>query len=192
MDRLAGGIGAWQCAYWEHVLGEVGDLVDVVQIGDDLGSQAGPLFSPDLFRRTYKPKLKELIASIKRHTNAKVYMHSDGSVHEYIPDFIDCGVDILNPVQVTAAHMGDTARLKREFGKDLSFWGGGCDNVILATGSPAEVSAEARRRIDDLAPGGGFVFGSIHNMQAKVPPENIMALYDTARTYGIYPVSGQS
>lgn len=183
IGHLAARLAEWQSAYWEHVLGEVGDLVDVVQIGDDLGGQTGPLFSPEAYRRYFKPGLAQIVDTIKSRSRAKVYLHSDGSVYRLIRDFIDCGVDALNPVQVSAADMGDTARLKREFGHHLSFWGAGCDNLLLATGRPDEVAAEARRRIADLGAGGGLVFGSIHNMQANVPPENIVAMYDAAREY---------
>jgi uroporphyrinogen decarboxylase len=104
-----------------------------------------------------------------------------------IPDLIDVGVEILNPVQVNAAGM-ETARLKREFGRDISFWGGGCDTGILQRGTPAEVREEVRRRVAELAPGGGFVFGSIHNIQINVPPQNIVAMFDTARHEGRYGV----
>lgn len=188
LENLAGRNAEWQAAYWEYVLRDVGDLVDVVQIGDDLGGQNGPLFSPQVFRRLFKPKLKMIVDTIKHYTKARVLLHSCGSVYRLIPDFIDCGVDALNPVQVSAAEMQDTAGLKREFGNDISFWGGGCNNLILATGSPDDVVAEVRQRVDAFAPGGGFIFGSIHNMQANVPPENIVAMYDTAREHGTYQV----
>ncbi|MHB1006637.1 MAG: uroporphyrinogen decarboxylase family protein [Chloroflexota bacterium] len=184
VGHLAARIAEWNAAYWDCVLGEVGDLVDVIQIGDDLGGQNGPLFAPATFRRHFKPGLARIVAAIKRRSRAKVYLHSDGSVYKLIPDFIDCGVDAVNPVQVSAADMGNTARLKREFGGHIGFWGAGCDNVLLATGTPQEVAMEVRRRLTDLAPGGGLVFGSIHNMQPNVPPENIVALYDTALAVG--------
>ncbi len=116
-----------------------------------------------------------------------MYLHSCGSICEFIPDLLDCGIQILNPIEVNAAAM-DTARLKREFGKDLTFWGAGCDPVVLGTGTREDVVSEVKRRIRDLAPGAGFVFGPIHNIQANVPPENIVALFDTARDCGQYPI----
>jgi uroporphyrinogen decarboxylase len=186
MEALAERLLEWQTAYWEMVLTAVGAEVDIVQLNEDLGGQHGPLMAPATFRRIYKPRLQALIRAIKAHTAARVYLHSCGSVYRMLPDLIECGVDILNPVQVNAAEM-DSARLKREFGKDLTFWGGGCDPVILHAGTPREVAEEVARRIDDLAPGGGFVFGPIHNIQANVPPANIVALFDTAREVGGYP-----
>jgi uroporphyrinogen decarboxylase len=125
---------------------------------------------------------------IKQRTKARVYLHSCGSIYRLIPDLIEVGIEVLNPVQVNAAEM-DSARLKKEFGKDLTFWGGGCDPVILQTGTPTEVRADVKRRIHDLAPGGGFVFGSVHNIQANVPPENIVAMHEAAQEFGGYPIA---
>jgi uroporphyrinogen decarboxylase len=173
----------WNMKFWDNILGEIGDLVDVVQIGDDLGSQRGPLFNPKIYRELLKPRHTELVKSIKRKTDAKVYFHSCGDVSWAVADFIDSGIDILNPVQVNASSM-DTKNLKREFGNDICFWGGGCDTTILLEGTPAQVEDEVKRRIDDMAPGGGFVFASIHNIQANTPPENIAAMYETAVRYG--------
>ena len=177
----------WQMAYWDMVLGAVGDSLDLVQIGEDLGTQNGPMMSPTTFRRIYKPRMRRLVESIKKKTKARVYLHSCGSIYHFIPDLIECGIQVLNPVQVNAAEM-DSARLKREFGKDLTFWGGGCDPVIMGTGTVQQVRDEVKRHIHDLAPGGGFVFGSVHNIQANVPPENIVAMFDAARELGGYPI----
>ncbi|MCK4316601.1 MAG: hypothetical protein KAX24_12615, partial [Anaerolineae bacterium] len=123
--------------------------------------------------------------------DAYLLLHTDGAVSPFIPDFIEMGVDILNPVQVSAAGM-DTKELKREFGCDITFWGGGCDSQgILPFGTPEEVVDEVKRRIDDLAPGGGFVFSPVHNVQTGVPPENVVAMFKTAREYGVYHGSAQ-
>ena len=165
----------------------VGEYVDVVQMEGDLGGQYGPLFSPKLFRQLFKPRLRRVFDTIHRHTRAKVKLHACGSVYWALPDLIEIGMDALNPVQVNAADM-DTARLKREFGRDLTFWGGGCDTLVLQSGTPEEVRAEVQLRLRDLGPGGGFVFCSIHNIQAGVPPENIVAMYHTARECGGYPI----
>jgi len=145
------------------------------------------MMAPATFRRIYKPRLRQLIAEIKQRTRAQVYLHSCGSIYRLIPDLIEIGVDILNPVQVNAAEM-DSARLKKEFGKDLTFWGGGCDPVVMGTGTVQQVRDDVKRRIHDLAPGGGFIFGSVHNIQANVPPANIVAMFDTARDLGGYPI----
>ena len=115
----------------------------------------------------------------------EVLLHACGSVYWAVPDLIEAGIDALNPVQVNAADM-DPARLKREFGRDISFWGGGCDTILLQQGSPAAVEREVERRIAELAPGGGFVFGSIHNIAAGVPPENVVAMFRAAQKYGAY------
>ena len=188
MEAFAERVLAWQIAYWDMVLSQVGDSVDLVQLNEDLGTQHGPMMSPAVFRRIYKPRLGALIASIKKRTKARIYLHSCGSIYRMIPDLIEIGVEVLNPVQVNAAEM-DSARLKREFGKDLTFWGGGCDPVVMGMGTPKEVAEDVKRRIHDLAPGGGFVFGSVHNIQANVPPENIVAMFDAARECGGYPIS---
>ena len=124
--------------------------------------------------------------AIKSKTNAKVYYHSCGAVYDLIPDLIELGFDILNPVQVSARGM-DTKRLKEEYGKDIVFWGGGADTQrVLPFGKPDEVANEVKRRIDDLAPGGGFVFAAVHNIQAFVPPENIVTMFEIALEYGNY------
>jgi uroporphyrinogen decarboxylase len=177
----------WQMAYWDMALTAVGGHVDLVQIGEDLGAQTGPMMSPAAFRRIYKPRLRRLVESIKKKTGARVYLHSCGSIYRLLPDLIECGIQVLNPVQVNAADM-DSARLKREFGRDLTFWGGGCDPVVMGTGTPREVVEDVKRRIHDLAPGGGFVFGSVHNIQANVPPANIVAMFEAARELGGYPI----
>lgn len=173
----------WMMDYWDAVLGQVGEWVDLVHVEGDLGGTEGPLFSPAIFKRIYKPRLAKLIAHIKARTRARLFFHSCGSVYWAIPDLIECGVDVLNPVQVNAVDM-DTARLKREFGRDLVFWGGGCDPVVLAEGTLEDVENEVHRRIDDLAPGGGYVFGSVHNIQPHVPPRNIVAMFEAAQRYG--------
>lgn len=137
------------------------------------------MFNPEFYRSMLKPKHKKLVDAIKRNTKAKVYLHSCGSVAWAIKDFIECGIDILNPVQVSASDM-DSKKLKKEFGKDIVFWGGGCDPEILLRGSKKEIEEEVKRRIDDLSPNGGFVFASIHSIQANTPPENIATMFQTA------------
>lgn len=173
--------------YWEKALSIVGDLVDVVQEGDDYGGQNGLLISPQIWRQVFKPRLKQLFSHIKRHApHVFVFFHSCGSIYEIIPDLIEVGVDILNPVQVAAANM-DTKRLKREFGKDLTFWGGGVDKQkVLPRETPEQVREEVKRRIEDLAVGGGFVFTTVHNIQADVPPENILAMWEALQEFGRY------
>jgi len=179
--------------YWKSLanitLQIVGKYIQVVKLADDLGMQRGPIISPKLYRKLIKPRQRELYTFIKKRTKAKILLHSCGSVYNLIPDFIEIGVDALNPIQVSAKDM-DTKRLKREFGNKLTFWGGGCDTQhILPQGTPNQVREEVRRRIEDLAPKGGFIFTPVHNIQYDVSPENICALYDAALEFGKYFLS---
>ncbi|AOQ23637.1 hypothetical protein MTAT_12190 [Moorella thermoacetica] len=175
-----------QMRYVEKILEVIGDLLTVYIDSEDAGSQKGPLMSRKMFQEFVKPRLKQLYEMVKKRSRAKIFVHSCGSVYELIPDFIEAGVDILNPVQISAKHM-DPVRLKREFGKDLTFWGGGVDTqYILPRGTPAEVRDCVRRQIEILAPGGGFVFNTVHNIQADVPPQNLEAMLLTLKEYGKY------
>jgi uroporphyrinogen decarboxylase len=154
----------------------VGDIVDVVMIGDDLAGQNGPLFSTDFYKSTVKPRQKKLVQHIKSMTNAKIWYHTCGGCVPLIPELIDNGVDILNPVQISAGGM-DAQGLKDRFGKDLVFWGGGVDTQkTLPFGTPDEVYKEVRHRIEIFNEGGGFVFDAIHNVQANTPVENMLAM----------------
>jgi uroporphyrinogen decarboxylase len=167
-------------AFWDAYLSEVGDYVQVAAQGDDLGMQTGSIISPKMYRRYVKPRHKQLFDFIRSKTNAKIFLHSCGSVYNLIPDLIEIGVDILSPVQFTAANM-ELVRLKKEFGKDLTFWGGGVDTQqVLPYGSLEEIRDSVRRNIDILADGGGFVFVPVHNIQADISPERIQAVYGTA------------
>jgi len=174
---------------YESILKVVGEKVQMVMISDDLGSQQNLLFSPRIFRAVYKPRLKRLVEHIHVFTKAKVYIHSDGAVSALIPDFIDIGLDGLNPIQYTAAGM-ESARLKREFGKDFGFFGGGIENQLLSVGSPAQVRAEVKRQIQILAHDGGYLLATIHNISQEVPPENVVAFFEAAQDFGQYPISG--
>ncbi len=156
----------------------VGEYVQIIEVNDDLGTQFGPQLNPELYRKMIKPYHQKLWRYVKEKTGCYLLLHSCGSVYDFIPDFIEMGIDALNPVQVSARNM-DTAKLKKEFGSEITFWGGGCDTQrVLPFGTPDEVREEVKRRVDDLAPGGGFVFTQVHNIQPDVPPENIMAMYD--------------
>jgi uroporphyrinogen decarboxylase len=182
LDRMV----EFKCAFWERALAEVGDLVDAVVEADDLAGQHAMLLSPATYRKLIKPRHERLFSFIKAQAPVKIFFHSCGAVRPIIPDLIDAGIDILNPVQISAAGM-DPYELKREFGRDLVFWGGGVDTQqVLGTGSPEQVREDVRRNIDALAPGGGFVFAAVHDIQANVPPENIMAMWDAWQTFGAY------
>ena len=172
--------------YWARALEVVGANVMMVSEADDLCGQNGLLISPRLYRQLIKPRHTKLFAFIKQHTAARVriFYHSCGAIMDLIPDLIEEGVDILNPVQVSAAGM-DTRELKRRFGKDLTFYGGGIDTQhVLPHGTRSEIRDEVRRRIDDLAPGGGFIFNTVHNIQADVPPQNIMSMWEALQEFG--------
>jgi len=172
--------------YFTGFMTEVGDIIDVVMIGDDIGGQAGPLFSPDFYRRIVKPRQKRLVQHIKSLTAAKIWYHTCGSVAQFIPDLLDNGIDILNPVQISAENM-DPRQLKDEFGDKLSFWGGAIDTQhVLPTATPREIKKHVRRNIEIFKPGGGYVFNNVHNIQLGVPPENVAALFDAAYEYGFY------
>lgn len=167
-------------------LDEVADVVDVIMIGDDLAGQNGPLFAPRIYRAIVQPRQKRLVQYIKSRTRAKIWYHSCGSVVEYLPDLLDNGIDIFNPVQISARGM-DPARLKATYGDRLVFWGGGIDSQhLLPRGTPAEIREEVRSNVQAFKPGGGYVFNNVHNIQADVPPENILAMYDAAFEFGKY------
>jgi uroporphyrinogen decarboxylase len=173
-------------AYWEKVLDEIGPDIDIAAEADDLGAQHAPLFSPAAYRDIVKPLHKEIVDLIKSRSNAKFFLHSCGAIKELIPDLIEIGVDALNPVQVSAEGM-ETAELKSEFGSEITFWGGTVDpQKTLARGTPQEVREETIRRIGELKPGGGFVIASIHNIQAQVPVENILAFWEAVEEAGTY------
>jgi uroporphyrinogen decarboxylase len=164
-------------------LDAAGDCADFCFFGDDVAFQDGPMMSMELYRTMVKPYHARVFSYIKSRSSAKILYHSCGSVAHLIPDLIELGVDALNPIQVSAKGM-DTETLKREFGKDICFWGAIDTQRVLPFGSPADVAAEAKRRIEDLGLGGGYVLCAVHNIQADVSPENICAMYDTARQPG--------
>lgn len=175
-----------KCQYLETTLPMVAPYIDVVMECDDLGCQNGPLFSPKTYHQYIKPMHTRVFDTIRKHTDATIYFHSCGSVTDFLPGLIESGVQALNPVQVSAANM-DTKMLKREFGKDIVFWGGGCDTQkILWQGTTQQVRDEVKRRIDDLAPGGGLIFAQVHNIQNGVPPENLIAMWESWKEFGKY------
>jgi uroporphyrinogen decarboxylase len=171
--------------FWQAVLPKAGPYVDIISESEDLGTQNSLMISPAAFRRYIKPRLRQLFAGIKEAApHLKILLHSDGAIVPILPELIEIGVDILNPVQVSAKGMGDTAFLKREFGKDLVFWGAVDTQRTLPLGTPQDVRDEVQRRIQDLAPGGGYVLASVHNIQADVPPKNILAMVEAWQQFG--------
>jgi uroporphyrinogen decarboxylase len=163
--------------------------VDIVSESDDLGTQHSQWLSLQMFRKFVKPRYVKLFDTLKKRFGVKILFHSCGAVYPFIPDLIEMGVDILNPIQLSAAGMGNTGKLKREFGDSLNFWGGGVDvQQTLPKATPEEIEDEVKRRIEDLAPGGGFVFTPTQIIQPDTPPENIVAMWKALRHYGIYPI----
>ncbi|MEW5870179.1 MAG: uroporphyrinogen decarboxylase family protein [Chloroflexota bacterium] len=174
-------------AFWEMALPQLADVIDVISQADDYGTQASQIISPRMFRQQIKPHWKTVLQRIQELApKAKRFFHSCGSVRPLIPDFIEIGVEILNPVHIRATGM-QPAALKHDFGEALSFWGGGVDTQdTLPHGTPEQIKDEVRRNIEALAPGGGFVFNTVHNIQADVPPGNITAMWEALQEYGVY------
>jgi uroporphyrinogen decarboxylase len=172
--------------YWDIALPMVGEYADVVQEADDVAGQFGLLLNPGYYRSVIKPRHKKIVDFIKARSDAKIFYHCCGAISEIIPDLIDIGFDIINPVQVSAAGM-DSKKLKKEYGDHITFWGGVVDTQgVFTEGTQQQVKDEVRRRIDDFAPGGGFVAAAVHNIQANVPPENIMAMWEAIQEYGTF------
>jgi uroporphyrinogen decarboxylase len=167
----------------ELFLGAVGPYIDVVEFGDDLGGQTGPLISPKMYREFFKPRHKLLWTHAKQLADVKVMLHCCGAVRPLLADLIDAGLDAINPVQVSGKDM-DAAGLKRDFGKDLTFWGGGCDTQnVLPNGTPEAVRRHVFDQLTALARGGGFVFQQVHNILSNVPPSNVVAMYEMVREF---------
>lgn len=168
----------------EKWLSAVGNYIDIIMFGDDLGGQNGPLISPDMYRRYYKPFHTKLWNRAKELADVKTQLHCCGGVNELLDDLIDAGLDIINPVQITCAGM-DAEHLKEKFGKRITFWGGGCDTRdILPNASPDEVSEHVQKQLEIMSPGGGFVFQQVHNIMANVPVENIVAMFEAVKDFG--------
>jgi uroporphyrinogen decarboxylase len=162
----------------EKFLGLVGPYIDVILFGDDLGMQTGPQMSPKMYREFFKPRHARLWARAKELANVKVMLHCCGGVRPLLADLIDAGLDAINPVQISCRGM-DAAGLKRDFGRDITFWGGGCETQWLLThATPAEVREHVQKQVAILRPGGGFVFQQVHNILADVPPQNVVAMLE--------------
>ncbi|NLG49288.1 MAG: methyltransferase [Chloroflexi bacterium] len=166
----------------EKYLSAVGPYIDIILFGDDLGMQTGSQISPRMYYEFFQPREKIMWDAVKKLADVKVMLHSCGSLYSLLPGLIEAGLDIIQPVQTTTQNM-EADRLKAEFGKDICLWGGGCNTRdVLPYGTPQQVADDVRRRVDILAPGGGFVFQQIHNVMADVPPENIVAMLDAVNS----------
>jgi uroporphyrinogen decarboxylase len=178
MERLLDALMEQHLAFLEKVCNAVGDLADIARLGDDLGMDQGAFMPPETYEKLFKPRHSQLCSFIKKNSRMHTFLHSCGSIYELIPHLIEAGFDILNPVQTNCANM-EPERLKAEFGNDVTFWGGGADTRhVLNRGTPREVREHVKRRVEIFAPGGGFVFNTVHNILPEVPPENIVAMYE--------------
>jgi uroporphyrinogen decarboxylase len=175
-------------AWWDVYLKEIGDIADIVCQGDDIGMQTGGWISTELYKEFVFPCHKRIFDFVHSKTNAKVFLHSCGSVRQYIPCLIEAGVDALNPVQYSAKNM-DVAELKKEFGRELSFWGGSICTQFELSGnySVKDIESVVKKNMDVLMKDGGYVFAATHNIQHECPPEKLLAVYDTAVSYRNYP-----
>jgi uroporphyrinogen decarboxylase len=167
----------------ENVCRAVGDVVDILRFGDDLGTDNGPFMSPATYRKLFKPRHRILCDYVKKHSQMHTFLHSCGSIYKLMPDLIEAGYEIINPVQINTRDM-EPERLKREFGRDVTFWGGGADTRrVLNLATPEEVRDHVRYLIETFAPGGGFVFNTVHNILPDVPPENVVAMFEAVAEY---------
>lgn len=167
----------------EKVCEAVGDVADFLRFGDDLGMNTGPLFDPEVYRKIFKPRHKIICDYVKSHSKMYTYLHSCGSIYHFIPDLIEIGIDVINPVQINARNM-EPKLLKKEFGRDITFWGGGVDTQsVLNQASPADVKEHVKRNLEIFAPGGGYVFNTVHNIMPDVPPENIVAMFEAVSEF---------
>jgi uroporphyrinogen decarboxylase len=169
-----------------HFLAEMGDNIDMIKIGDDLGMQNSLLMSPKMYREIVKPIHADYISFIKSHTRAKLFFHTDGDVFPLIPDFIEMGVDVLNPIQTSAGKMSNLEELKKQFGKNIIFCGAIDTHRVLPFGTPEEVRAEVKRIIQILGKEGGYMLASVHTIMSDVPAENVLAMVDAALEFGAY------
>ncbi len=177
VERLLDELLKRHLATLEKVCHAVGDLVDIIRFGDDLGMTQGPFMEPETYRQLFKPRHKILCDYVKEHSQMRTFIHSCGSISLLMPDMIEAGIEIFNPVQTNAYRM-EPAFLKKEFGKDCTFWGGGIETVgVLNNGTPEQVRDQVFERLEILSEGGGFVFNTVHNILPDVPPENIVAMF---------------
>ena len=183
VQRLLDALMESHLATLAKVCEAVGDVADVLRFGDDLGHEGGPFMSPEIYRRLFKPRHRILVDFVRKNSSMKTFLHSCGSIYALIPDLIDVGYDIINPVQTSARDM-EPERLKREFGKDLTFWGAGIENrTVLKDGQPEDVRSQTLERLALLSKGGGFVFNTVHNIMPDVPARNVIAMFDAVEEF---------
>ena len=184
---IVGKLAELDIEFWEWAIPYLGDDIKVVLYADDFGIQTGPLFSYEMFERYFKPWYAKIFSVIKKQkSDLYIFFHTCGSSRYVLPDLIESGIDILNPVQFSSKDM-DPVQLKKDFGKDITFWGGGVDTQrVLPRGTVQQVKDDVKKRIEQFGDGGGFVFNTVHNIQPDVPPENLMAMWEALQEYGVY------
>ena len=187
LDRLSATINSMYRQYMEAV----GQYVQVVVITDDQGTQNSLMISPKMFREFIKPRLKSLIETIKSTADVKVFMHCDGAITKIIPDLIEIGVDILNPIQTVVKGMEDTKALKEQFGAQISFHGGIDVQRVLPNYTPEQIRQEVKLRLNDLGKNGGYIIAPCHNINVDIPLENTLAMFNTAKEFGTYSLQGE-
>jgi uroporphyrinogen decarboxylase len=187
-DYLIGKISEVLDGFYEAFLGVVGPYIDVVEMAEDLGTNRGPMFNPEVYRKYIKPRHKKSIEMYKKLApNAKVMLHNDGAIRKFIPDLIEAGFDILNPIE---GHLPGMApdELKKDFGKDLVFQGGVDIKNVLNKGTVEDVRREVRLRIEQMGEGGGYVLAPAHNFGNDIPLENMLAFFEAGKELGQYPL----
>ena len=183
IERLLDALMEQHLQTLEKVCEAVGDVADILRFGDDLGTDMGPFMAPKTYQKLFKPRHAQLTDYVHKHSKMKTYLHSCGSIYKLLPDLIEAGYDVINPVQITSRNM-EPERLKAEFGKDIAFWGGGADTRHILNHATAEqVKDHVRKNIEILSPGGGFVFNTVHNILSDVPPQNVVAMFETIDEY---------
>ncbi|RKX95523.1 MAG: methyltransferase [Spirochaetes bacterium] len=183
VEKLLDALIEQHIPFLEKVCSAVGDVVDIIRFGDDLGMDTGPFMQPEIYKKLFKPRHKMLCDYVKSHSMMHTFIHSCGSISKFIPDLIEVGIEIINPVQTNAKDM-EPEKLKKEFGNDVTFWGGGADTrVVLNRGTPEEVKSHVLERLKIFSKGGGFVFNTVHNILPDVPPENILAMFEAIEEF---------
>jgi len=183
VERLLDALMEQHLEALEKVCQAVGDVADILRFGDDLGTDQGPFMSPRTYRRFFKPRHAALCRFVKKRSRMHTFLHSCGSIYKLLPDLIEAGYDVINPVQTSCRDM-EPERLKKEFGSDITFWGGGCDTrTILNRATPVQVKAHVRQRLEIFSPGGGFIFNTVHNILPDVPPENVVAMFEALEEF---------
>ena len=188
VETLIDKILAWQIDFFDGYLDAIGEYIEMVWMGDDWGTQLGPLMNPEMFKTIFAKRYAEFVRFVKQKADVKVALHSCGAVHWAMEEFIKAGIDVIHPLQGDAKGLDDPFALKKEFGDDLVFYSNLRNQTVMPNGSVSEVEREVKHKISALAPGGGYIMSGGHNIQADVPPENILAMVDATVQYGIYPV----